>query len=472
MKKEKNNNMSISDLPPEVIYQILLVSEYNDILSYSRANKLTYDICQDMRFWIGKLNYELEYRNSEGLILKPSNYMKHSEKHRGIDIYRRWKKQDLDTNIRRKYNDIGFWMMDRYNKYWTPKLYQRVVNLAASYGNEELVLWFESIGLVPDQNGISFAIRDGQLSMLKLLCEKGIRPIQHPYGYDDYNIEYTAENGRLDILMWLHDLGLSLDIYASARAAKGGHLNILMWLDKKGIFIYQNSADVAAQNGHLNILRWLEKKGFLPNENLNGAVHALSKGYIDIVQWLEERGIIANAYIYPENLDEQSVLVGLNMAEQPILVGLNMTEQRKFALIKYISYNAAKDGYTNVLIWLTQRNIPLTQYDIDSAAMNGHIHTVLWIAQKSGLTPSDRAAQAAAENGNITALRWLNTQYGLLPPDRISINKIASHGNLDLLKYLHQKGLIQGNQIHISDIKRINFDLFEWSEQKGITILE
>lgn len=160
---------NINDLPPEIIYQILLVSEYEDVRSYCRTSKFAHDLCSDVGFWIEKLDYELEYKDSEGYIIKPSH---HIVRRVGIDIYRKWKIKDLTTHIRAGHNEIIFWMMYRYILYWTLEVCQYVVNLAAGYNNKELMLKLEGLKFLPDRNGTKLAARNGHLDILVWLDEE------------------------------------------------------------------------------------------------------------------------------------------------------------------------------------------------------------------------------------------------------------------------------------------------------------
>ena len=159
--------MSLDDLSPELIYRILLFSEYKDTIHYCETNKIAQSLCQDTLLWKDKLDYDYEYVNSDGILRKPSDYVStygHPDRE-WINIYRRWHSQSLvsglDTLIKNKYNDIIFWMMDRYNKYFDDSICHHMASACFGYNNEELLVWLEERGCEPSYEAIYNAIPYG-----------------------------------------------------------------------------------------------------------------------------------------------------------------------------------------------------------------------------------------------------------------------------------------------------------------------
>lgn len=154
-------------LPPELVYQILVFAKYDDIKSYCATNRFANSIWYDDGFWIQKLDHELGYRGCEGYIFNPSYYIgryQHPDM-RGLDIYKRWTTQslvsDLRVKMKNRYNDMIFWMMDRYNKYFTQDAYDVMVNYAAGFNNQEMMKWFEGRGAILDELGADEAAMNG-----------------------------------------------------------------------------------------------------------------------------------------------------------------------------------------------------------------------------------------------------------------------------------------------------------------------
>ena len=80
-------------------------------------------------------------------------------------------------------------------------------------------------------------------------------------------IDYTAENGHLEIIKWLHE-NLSKIInsnnvcttYAMNIAAAQGHLEIVKWLhENRNEGCTTTAMDYAASNSHIEVVKWLHE---------------------------------------------------------------------------------------------------------------------------------------------------------------------------------------------------------------------
>lgn len=98
---------SISDVPLEIMYNILLRMSYKDILNYCKMNREANMLCNDDLFWMNKLDIDFGYVPDDlwvrlhkdfisivngKSVLTPSKYVKafsHPDK-RGRNIYKRW----------------------------------------------------------------------------------------------------------------------------------------------------------------------------------------------------------------------------------------------------------------------------------------------------------------------------------------------------------------------------------------------
>ena len=90
------------------------------------------------------------------------------------------------------------------------------------------------------------------LHMIKWIAENDF---EH---FDSITIsKYAAKRGHLDILKYIHSLGLPLieDVYV--QGAKGGHIEIFMWVKDLGYKISNYvTLYVAIDNGHTKFLNW------------------------------------------------------------------------------------------------------------------------------------------------------------------------------------------------------------------------
>lgn len=349
----------IDRLPAEIIYQILLPLSYEDTVSYCSVSKSAYIICNDSWFWIRKVDYELQYENCN----KPSDYIMRHGHENGIDIYRRWThREGFYDEITNKHNDIVFWMMDRYPQYMTQaskiNQYTKMYQDAAAVNNEEILLWLDSQGIVPDIN-------------------------------------------------------------APNSAAENGHLNVLRHLELKGILPNVYGANSAAQNGYLDIIQYLELKGILPDAY--GATYALSSGHMDVVHYLEQKNIIADTYIYPihcnKSRGENAILYGLKEA---IRRGLHIDSYASsgaasdgyLEILKLLqsigirpysesSDNAIINNHLDVLIWLDKERISPSTHGIDAAFVNGNSEILAYLSHRRKLHANRESINLAIIYGKL-----------------------------------------------------------------------
>lgn len=187
-----------------------------------------------------------------------------------------------------------------------------------------------------------------------------------------------------------------------------------------------------------------------------GVNYALANGHTDTVRWLEDKGLHPSLCIFPDGKDENHILVILNTTELPLCYG-NVSK-------------AARQGHILVLEQLKLKGYIPSQRDVDISAAKGHISTVAWIERETGLVPGAHSANWATNIGNLTALQWMNAQYGFLP-DAHAANTAAESGNLDILLWLEQKGIVVTENVSITCIEDINFNMFEYLETKGFTLV-
>jgi hypothetical protein len=86
--------MSITEVPIETLYKILLPLSSHDIARYCQTYSVGRDICKDKLFWKAKLDYDFMNTTPTGQILIPSQYniLYGSEQESGLDMYLRWQR--------------------------------------------------------------------------------------------------------------------------------------------------------------------------------------------------------------------------------------------------------------------------------------------------------------------------------------------------------------------------------------------
>jgi len=157
-------------------------------------------------------------------------------------------------------------------------------NWAVEAGHEEILDWLADHGIFPNQEGEILAAKRGRLGILKWIERR-----RSPISRDPSIADIAAAAGYFHILRWLKKRGILPTVYgadlASANPEKG--LAILKWIKQnvKGLLPSQAGIDLAAENGCLDILMWIKQEtGYLPTEK--GANRAAENGQLHILDWL------------------------------------------------------------------------------------------------------------------------------------------------------------------------------------------
>ena len=413
--------VAIDNLPPEVMYQFLVPLSYEDTISYCSINRAANSICQDTWFWIQKLDYKLQYPSGH----KPSYYIMNHEHpdDKGIDIYKRWMRENLGSGlydkIKSKYNDMVFWMIDRYHKYITPS--SEIYEYAAIFDNQEVLSWLTMQGVLPD---IHVA-------------------------------DYAARNGKLDLLQKLELEGILPDVYGANSAASNGHLDILKWLELRGIFPNTGGVNYALSNGHMNVVRYLVRKDISPNEY----IYPGSQSEETVLRGLNKaEELRLSIGVFPANL----------AAADGFLKVLQWLEIRRVRPNQTGANFAAMNNRLDTLIWLDQRGISPAQFGINMAIAKNNTEVLAYLSQKvHSLHPTIEAANLAVKYGNLSQIQWLKTKYGFIP-NKYAADDAAERGYLNILQYLEHENILPDTFGANYALKFGHFDVLEWLIQRGI----
>lgn len=279
--------IKIEDLPYEILYQILFPMSYDHVISYCRTSKNAYVICNDDSFWIGKIDSEFSFTNSEGHIFRPSDYIakyQHPDR-RGIDIYKRWNLEwFIFDRVKNNHNDIVMWTIDTTN---TP--HPQIITHAVLANNTEILLLLADRGELPTQMDADKACSKGYIYLVRWLIEHEVFPHNATWAHIS-GVNLAAEHGYFDIMELLERNGLLPNTVGANSAAGEGQLDVLEWLAKRNIFPDKTGAHGAAINNHLNVLKWLgwKRRNVFNRYTANLAA---GYGYLDIVKWLASRKI-------------------------------------------------------------------------------------------------------------------------------------------------------------------------------------
>lgn len=246
--------------PVWAMRSVMLGASYADIMWYCQKYENAAIVCNDISFWLDKIDYERTTKDPNGKLLIPSDYIKAYsdppyELRNGKDIYRKWLNVDRNTQSVNNGIDVLIFDIDATNMIYGYDPRTTIIEMVRLKYNDKLIEIFNrKLLLVP--------------------------------AYDSYNPEISIDN----IIPYAYQYD---------------NIDLLKYFDEKIDFTsyfepsyLQNKVNKAVLNGYIDILDWSETLGILPN-NINYDVLQTLKDkanedirYVYTVQWLFERDLI------------------------------------------------------------------------------------------------------------------------------------------------------------------------------------
>jgi hypothetical protein len=163
------------------------------------------------------------------------------------------------------------------------KLYSDDMDLAIKHGQLPIVKFFYDRVSRPGNNQMwKIAVEAGHIDIVIWLHSIGIK-----CNADDV-FRAAARHNHLEIMMYLRKIGYQWTINTCAEAALHGNLAILQWARENGCPWDARICAAAAQSGHLAVLQWARANG-CPWDVLTYA-QAAKGGRLDILQWVQQNG--------------------------------------------------------------------------------------------------------------------------------------------------------------------------------------
>lgn len=130
---------------------------------------------------------------------------------------------------------------------------------AAKYEKIDMIKWLCSRNVRISDNVYFILAENGSLSILQwLYTQEDIRP---PSGLPMNMTLYAIQSRRLDLVSWLHEIGMVFGMEDMLEATKIGCLPILKWLREKGCPFDVSLCSSGAFWGHFHIVKWLHENG-------------------------------------------------------------------------------------------------------------------------------------------------------------------------------------------------------------------
>lgn len=104
-----------------------------------------------------------------------------------------------------------------------------------------------------------------------------------------------------------------------------------------------------------------------------------------------------------------------------------------------LTENAARQGNLYLLKWLVnEKGEELTSQTANYSAENGHIHVLEWLKTKD-IICTDITFNIAIEKGHTDTVYWIDDNFSRILTYNKSIELACKHGNLEIVKWLHNK---------------------------------
>lgn len=289
-------------------------------------------------------------------------------------------------------------MLDKAVKYNCPELVQYIVNpLVSNYLKNANPYYY--LRSDPSPYIIDNAVLTGNLDMIRWLWENNVKNhtsqvlpnailshdlsiLAYLYGIVDYKdvrllIDMAAEEGQLDMIIWIHQNESQIPCLKSAMesAIRHGHLNIVEWFYKHRMPNCEYKwINIAAKHGHLDILMVLNEKAYFNDADAHAMNDAAGLGYLDVVIFL--------------------------------------SEYRTEGCTTYAMDSASSHGQLEVVKYLNDyRDEGCTRRAMDSAANNGHFDVVVYLHTHRREGCSENALIGAIGNDHINIVEYLSAAY-------------------------------------------------------------
>src|SRR5579872_4304535 len=189
------------------------------------------------------------------------------------------------------------------------------------------------------------------------------------------------------------------------------------------------------------------------DKNINCVWYWAAKGgHLDILEWAWE-----NAYSF-------SPLVCAGAAEGGHLDVLMWARLHDCPWNSKTYAGAARNAHINVLEWVKLHGCPCDPNVCAQAARNGHLDVLKW-ARSNGCPWNSRTCEKAAKYGHIHVLKWARSNgcpYG-------DVRRYASmSGQLHILKYLKEQGIVISNLTAIRAAKNGHLNVVRWTKEIGV----
>jgi len=237
---------------------------------------------------------------------------------------------------------------------------------------------------------IDNAAERGDIKTMALVLDKCRDTSYIKSNYKPYAL--AAENGDVDMIMWLRARGFHGFHTVQSIATKHSHLHVLDYLlsierVSCGVLVY------AAKLGHIDVLQWCKRNGV--GDKSWGLNEAAVCGRTDAFRWLLENGWTPDDDTLNKAAEGGNVeILALTFTLRPIMT-------------KTLCTIAATEGHTSVMQWAVSHSCPWDEQKCQRLAIAfGRLDTLQFILSVATILLSD-ICDYATSHSQWHILEWL-----------------------------------------------------------------
>jgi hypothetical protein len=254
----------------------------------------------------------------------------------------------------------------------------------------------------------------------------------------------AAEYKQLDALKILRANGCDWDEETCTNAAANGNLEMLKWAREAGCRWSTETCHAAAACGQIECLKYARENKCNWETTTNVFIH------LDLIKYLvENRLAFSVPDVYVRAAKEGNLEVVKYLHEQghqlPFRLMASAAESGNIKLVEWIFF---RDPTLNFqFVESAKGNLEMVKYLVeilgvngtcDAAARCGSLEVIQYLHEEKGVQLLPHTLTYAVKNGHLEVVKYLMERNA--PEDINMFFSAASSGNVDLLKFVHERG--------------------------------
>ncbi len=127
------------------------------------------------------------------------------------------------------------------------------INWTGVKGTIEMLNWFKENNMLPDENSALSMVQEGNVNNLKWFQEN-VGPVE----IEQSLVNIAAASGRLEMLKYLFEKGLTPDANGADQAAGNNRVEVLQWMKENNLPLpTRNGVYMATRNANTEVVNWL-----------------------------------------------------------------------------------------------------------------------------------------------------------------------------------------------------------------------